>query len=109
MGGGEQPIVVDPEQAQVIIDDTNEPGCGEISVQNGCKTHKLYYAHVGPITVGYEFEVYTTTEGMGFVEICAVITQPPNGIAPRDFTVSSTTRDGTASKRFHIHVEQRCI
>ena len=46
---------------------------------------------------------------MGFVNICAVITQPPNGIAPRDFIVSSTTRDGTASKRFHIHVEQECI
>ena len=63
--------------------------------------HNVY---VGPITVGYEFEVYTTTETNSFVEICAIITQPPDGIAPRDFTVSSTTRNGTASKRFHIHV-----
>ena len=29
LGGGDQPIDVDPEQAQVIIDDTNEPECGE--------------------------------------------------------------------------------
>ena len=29
LGSGEQPIVVDPEQAQVIIDDTNEPECSE--------------------------------------------------------------------------------
>ena len=29
LGGGDQPIVVDPEQAQIIIDDTNEPECGE--------------------------------------------------------------------------------
>ena len=73
------------------------------------KQSQSIYACVGRITVGYEFEVYTTTEGMGFVEICAVITQPPDGIAPRDFTVSSTTRDGTASKRFYSHVEQQCI
>ena len=62
--------------------------------------------HVGPITVGYEFGVYTMSESNSFIEICAVITQPRDGIALRDFTVSSTTRDGTASKRIYLHLEQ---
>ena len=56
----------------------------------------LYYT--GNITVGYEFTSYTTTEGSGMVEICAVIYQPPTGGATRQFVVSSTTRDGSASK-----------
>ena len=29
LGGGEQPIDVEPEQIQVIIDDTDEPECSE--------------------------------------------------------------------------------
>ena len=28
-GGGEQPITIDPAQTEVIIDDTNQPECGE--------------------------------------------------------------------------------
>ena len=28
-GGGEQPITVDPSLTEVIIDDTNQPICGE--------------------------------------------------------------------------------
>ena len=28
-GGGEQPIIVDPSLTEVIIDDTNQPECGE--------------------------------------------------------------------------------
>ena len=39
LGGGEQPIDVDPEQAQVIIDDTDEPECGEVT--NVYKTIKM--------------------------------------------------------------------
>ena len=65
--------------------------------------------HIGPITIGYELMVYPTTESNGFVEICAVITQPSDGIAPREFVVSSRTRDGTASKKLPIHMEQECI
>ena len=56
----------------------------------------LYYT--GSITVGYESTIYTTTEGAGVVEICAIIYDPPEGGALRDFVVSSTTRDGSASK-----------
>ena len=55
----------------------------------------------GPITVGYEFTVYSTSESAGVVEICAIIYEPPTGGAPRDFVVSSTTRDGSASKRLN--------
>ena len=29
LGGGVQPIIVEPPQTQVIIDDSNEPECGE--------------------------------------------------------------------------------
>ena len=34
LDGGEQPIGVDPEQIQVIIDDTTEPECGESYYHN---------------------------------------------------------------------------
>ena len=53
----------------------------------------------GPITVGYEFTVYSTSESAGVVEICAIIYEPSTGEAPRRFVVSSATRDGSASKR----------
>ena len=56
----------------------------------------------GPITVGYEFTVYSTSESAGVVEICAIIYEPSTGGAPRDFVVSSTTRgDDSASKRLN--------
>ena len=49
------------------------------------------------IIVGYEFTSYTTTEAMGSVTLCAIIYNPPSGVAPRPFTISATTQDGTAS------------
>ena len=49
--------------------------------------------HLDP-TVGYEFTMYTMSEGEGSVELCAVIYEPR--IAPRDFVISSTTSPGTA-------------
>ena len=55
----------------------------------------------GNITVGYEMTVYTTTEGQGMVELCAVVTSHPGG-APRAFTISATTRDGTAGSAWSI-------
>ena len=42
--------------------------------------------------------MYTTTETDGFVELCVVLFDPPSGVAPRDFTLTITTTDGTASK-----------
>ena len=46
--------------------------------------------------MGYSHSVYTTTEGEGMVELCATISTPSNGIAPRPFVISASTSDGTA-------------
>ena len=50
------------------------------------------------ITVGYEPTLYTTTEGQGQVELCAVIFEPDTGGAPRPFELSFTTEDGSAGQ-----------
>ena len=49
----------------------------------------------GTIEVGYEFSVYTTTEGIGVVTLCAVVMNFPGG-SPRPFTINATTEDGSA-------------
>ena len=49
-----------------------------------------------PITVGYEFTVYTTSEGEGMVELSVIIFDPPSGGAPRPFTLSMNTEDDPA-------------
>ena len=49
-----------------------------------------------PIVVEYEFPEYTTSETIGFVELCAVVTSHPGG-TPRPFVISATTADGSAS------------
>ena len=64
--------------------------------------HALCFLLV-PIDVGYEFTVYTTTEGEGFVTLCAVVMNSDEG-SPRPFVVSATTDDGEASK---LDFEQR--
>ena len=53
-----------------------------------------------PIEVGYEFTVYTATEEEGFVTLCAVIMNFPDG-APRPITINATTEDGTAGLKLH--------
>ena len=67
----------------------------------------------GPITVGYQFTVYSTSESAGVVEICAIIYEPPTGGAPREFVVSSATRDGSASERLNggnvVNVITLCV
>ena len=50
----------------------------------------------GPIRVGYEFIQYTTSEGEGVVELCAIIYVPASGGAPRDFVIEANARDGSA-------------
>ena len=51
---------------------------------------------LGRIRVGYEPIVYTTTEGIGKVELnIAVLSHPISG-SPRPFTISVTTQDGSA-------------
>ena len=44
------------------------------------------------ITVGYEMTTYSTTEGIGFVELCAVMPV----VAPRPFVIGATTFDESA-------------
>ena len=51
-----------------------------------------------PIDVGYEFTIYSTSETEGEVQLCAQIYNPNMGGALRPFVISSTTRDGSASK-----------
>ena len=62
---------------------------------------------IDPIEVGYEFTVYTTSEGERFIQLCAVVTSHVAG-SPRPFTIASTTEDGVASTisiiSQHIHV-----
>ena len=41
--------------------------------------------------------MYTTSEGVGQVQMCAVLMAPGPAIALRDFVLSSTTASGTAS------------
>ena len=43
-----------------------------------------------PIDVGYEYEVYTTSEGDAQVELCAIFYSPDTG-APRGITLSAST------------------
>ena len=57
--------------------------------------------NVADIFVGYEFSLYTTSEGIGQVEICAVLMAPGPATAPRDFVISSTTKTGTASMSYN--------
>ena len=47
------------------------------------------------IDVGYEFTVYTTSEGHPYVELCTVTVSHPGG-TPRAFVITATTSDGTA-------------
>ena len=52
------------------------------------------------IVVGYEFPVYTTSENIGSVELCAVLIGHPTG-SSRDFVISATTANESASKHEH--------
>ena len=45
----------------------------------------------------FEFSLFTTSEGVGQVEICAVLMDPGPATAPQDFVFSLTTESGTAS------------
>ena len=48
--------------------------------------------------VGYEVTTYTTTETDGYVELCAVVFEPPSRLAPRPFELTVNTGDGSARK-----------
>ena len=48
------------------------------------------------ITVGYEFTTYTTSEGQGSVELSIIVSNFPTVGAPRPFTLSVSTENGSA-------------
>ena len=52
-----------------------------------------------PIEVGYEVTEYVTSEGVGFIELCAVVSSHPTG-SQRPFTMAVTIEDGVASTIF---------
>ena len=58
-------------------------------------SHSLLLS-AGAIQVGYEFTQYTTSEGAGVIELCAIISVPASGVAPREFVIEANTRDGSA-------------
>ena len=66
-----------------------------------------YPQYLVPIEVGYEFPVYTLTEGTGIVSICTVVMNFPGG-SPRPFTLNSRTKDGVAG-RIHVKYTNHCL
>ena len=48
------------------------------------------HLRIGPIVVGYEQTVYTTTESDGgILELCAIVLQPEERQASRPFTLAT--------------------
>ena len=64
-----------------------------------------YFLPAERIVVEYEFPEYTTSETMGYVELCAIVTSHPGG-SPRPFVISATTADGSAS--MHVILNMIC-
>ena len=69
---------------------------------SGLRFSNIYYFYTryifqtDYITVGYSLATYITTESQRRVEVTVVI-QPPSRRAPRAFSLSTDTEDGTAS------------
>ena len=55
------------------------------------------------ITVGYELTTYTTSEDQEAVNLSIIIFAPPTGGAPRPFTLSVITEDGSAGTASSIY------
>ena len=83
-------------RATVTVDDS-EDNCSEQQKREVALLCHALCVLLVPIDVGYEFTVYTTTEGEGFVTLCVVVMNLDEG-SPRPFVISATTDDGVASK-----------
>ena len=59
-------------------------------------------SYIDPIQVGYDPTVYTTSEGEGMVELNIFVFSHPVTGAPRPFTLSVSTIDGTAGNYRYI-------
>ena len=60
--------------------------------------HNLFYQPLSlePIEIGYDPDLYVTTESAGSVELTIRVFSHPGG-APRPFSLLVNTEDGTAS------------
>lgn len=76
--------------------------------------HNIYtfnFDDTADTLVGYETTLYTTSEGIEQVEICAVLMSPGPATAPGYFVLSWTTESGTASmyvKLSSLHANLKC-
>ena len=71
---------------------------------------RLFSFHAVLIEVGCEFTQYVTSEGQGAVDLSIIIFDPYTGRAPRPFTLSVSTEDGSASMYIpYCHFIQKFI
>ena len=103
-------ITLTPTDGRVQIDDDD----GKYILCTNVYCSPLFYPFPTVlITVGYEFTVYTTSEGQGMVELSVIIFEPrpdgtlPPGQAPRPFTLSVSTEDGTAGIYMYLFIVYR--
>ena len=101
-------ISLDPVDGVVeIIDDDGKYSLLYVNVYCSQLFH-LFSTEL--ITVGYEFTVYTTSEGQGIVELSVIIFDslsegPLPGGALRPFTLSGSTGNGTAGMCTLLFIE----
>ena len=80
---GIEAISISPSEAHVIIDDSEEPECGELTHFRVVVQYCMAFTFlIAGIFVGNEFSLYTTSEGIGQVDICAVLMDPGPATAP---------------------------
>lgn len=59
------------------------------------------------IAVGYEFSLYTTSKGIGQIEICTVLMDPGPATAPQDFVYRpNTARQPAAAWRGNMTLNE---
>ena len=61
------------------------------------------------LTVGYGFTTYQTSESIGFVRLSITVVNPSSGGAPRPFTLSVSTRDGTAGISSNVYCSPQIV
>ncbi len=59
------------------------------------------------VTVGYEFTNYQTNYDIGVLQVCVIIYEPADGVAPAPFTLSVSTGGGTAIPDDDYHPRDR--
>ena len=90
-------ITLNPVEGRIVIIDNDGKSYlhSTIIMTKNCLTSVFSAVD---ITVGYELILYTTTEGQGQVELCAVIFEPDTGGTPLPFELSFATEDSSAGQ-----------